>query len=293
MAPLDLRPIIEALESLVQVSALVRYPHRFDAVAGSPVEAEFAKQSQFAGPWSDEPLTEVVSMGNMLIFSAEENLRSAATLIASGSLYGPFTLARSAFETSAQAWWVFDPAIGIEERLCRGGNFILNSHYERRSLENEIGVAETRTPKIRAILDTADQTGLRVTHSKKSSRRWLGSGWKDATSLCRQLWQDPSDLASTVGAVIYRYLSATPHGTLHGILRNAQPVEGFPAGSTGTMFAQVVKPSEMALLVSSVLLAYIIAADRQMAYFGWDGPAWEAWKAAVKEKVEPCCQVEP
>ena len=284
MAPLDLRPIIEALESLVEVSAIARHPHRFDAVAGSRAAAEFAEQSDFAGPWSDEPLADVASVANMLVFSTEENLRSAAILIASGSLYGPFTLARSAFETSAQAWWVFDPAIGLEERLCRGGNLILNSHYERRKLEREMGVAETRTPKIKAILATP---GLQVIPPKKGSPAWLGSGWKDATTLCRLLWQDPSDPTSTVGAVIYRYLSATPHGTLHGILRNPQIVEGFPAGATGTMAAHQVNPSEMAMLLASVLMAYVIAADRQMAYFGWDGAGWEAWKAAAKAKVEP------
>jgi hypothetical protein len=268
MAPLDIGPLVEALESLVLVSAMVRYPHRFDVVAGSPAEAEFDKQRRFAGPWSDEPLAEVTGAGNMLVFAAEDNLRSIATLITSGSLYGPFTLARSAFETAAHAWWIFDPVIALEERLCRGGNFILYSHYERRKLEREIGIPETRTAKIDDILTTAAQVGLRVTPAKKGSPRWLGSGWKDTTSLCRMLWQDPANPASTVGAVIYRLLSATPHGTMHGILRNARPVEGLPPGSTGTMAAQEVNPGELATVVASVLVAYVQSADRQMAYSG-------------------------
>lgn len=285
--PVDLAPLEEALESLVLVSAVARYPHRFDVVAGSPAEAEFAIQGCFAGSWSDEPLAEVTGAGNMLVFAAEDNLRSIATLIACRSLYGPFTLARSAFETAAHAWWIFDPAIGLEERLCRGGNFILYSHYERRKLEREIGIPETRAAKIDEIIATAGQAGLRVTSTKKGSPRWLGSGWKDSTSLCRQLWQDPADPASTVGAVIYRLLSATPHGTMHGILRNARPVEGLPPSSTGTMAAQEVNSGELATVVVSVLVAYVQAAERQMAYFGWAGPAWDAWKAAVKEKIEP------
>lgn len=284
---IDLRPIVEALESIVQVSAIARYPHRFDVVGGSPAEAEFAKQGNFAGPWSNEPLAEVTGVANLLIFAAEENLRSMATLIASGSLYGPFTLARSAFEASAHAWWILDPDVDLMERLCRGGNFILYSHYERRKLEREMGTTETRGRKIDAIFATADQAHLRMTPSKKGSPRWLGSGWKDTTSLCRLLWQDPSDPDSTVGAVIYRYLSATPHGTLHGILRSARPVEGLPGGSTGTMAVQQVNASELAMFAASVLCAYVRAADRQMAYFGWTGSAWDTWKTSVNQKLEP------
>ncbi len=87
--------------------------------------------------------------------------------------------------------------------------------------------------------------------------------------------------------MVYRYLSATPHGTLHGILRNAQPVEGLAAGSMGTMAAIGVNPGELATFAVSVLIAYIRAAERQMVYFGWNNPAWEAWKEAVKEKIKP------
>ncbi len=285
--PLDLRPLVEVLESIVAVSAIARYPHHFDAVPGSPAEAEFAQQGRFDGPWSHEPLAEATGVGNMLMFAAEDNLRSIATLIMAGSLYGPYTLARSAFETSAHAWWIFDTDISVEERLCRGANFILYSHYERRKLEREVGIPETRTPKIDAIFATAHKAALPVTPSRKGSPRWLGSGWKDSTSLCRLILQDPSDPESTVGAVIYRYLTATPHGTMHGILRNARPVEGLPSGYTGTMATQEVNPSELATLAASVLIAYVQAADRQMVHFGWTGEAWDAWKAAVKERIEP------
>jgi hypothetical protein len=84
-----------------------------------------------------------------------------------------------------------------------------------------------------------------------------------------------------------RYLSSTPHGTLHGLLRNTHMVEGLPAEWTGTMAAQEVNPSELALFSAWVLLAYVEAADRQMAYFGWTRPAWDAWKAALLAKIEP------
>ncbi|MCA1695484.1 MAG: hypothetical protein LC749_12550 [Actinobacteria bacterium] len=228
-------------------------------------------------------MAEVTAAANMLVFAAEDNLRAVATLIGAGSLYGPFTLARSAFETCAHAWWILDPAIGLEERLCRGGNFILYSHYERRKLEREMGVAETRTPKIDAILSTP---GLRVLSSRKRSPAWLGSGWKDTTSLCRNLWQDPTEPESTVGAVIYRALSATPHGTLHGILRNPRRIENLPAGFTG-MVSHEVNPDEVATFAACALVAYVLAAERQLAYFGWTGPAWDAWKAAAKKRIEP------
>ena len=58
-------------------------------------------------------------------------------------------------------------------------------------------------------------------------------------------------------------------------------------GATGTMSAQSVNPEEVATFAASVLVAYVEAADRQMTYFGWTGPAWNAWKAALKEKIEP------
>lgn len=67
-----------------------------------------------------------------------------------------------------------------------------------------MGIPETRTPKIDAILSTPE---LPKIPSRKGSPAWLGSGWKDATTLCRNLWQDPSDPDSTLGAVVYRALS--------------------------------------------------------------------------------------
>lgn len=284
--PLDLRPIIAALASTVEVSAIARYPHRFDVVPGSPADAEFAKQGRFAGPWSPTPLAEATMIGNTIVYAAEDHLRSMGELIAGGdSRLGPFVLARAAFEASARGWWIFDPDIGLEDRLCRGANATLNSFYERAKLDREMGVAETRAPKIKAIFDTAQQTGLPVTPSRKKSPRWLGDGWPDTTTLCRQFMED-SDQRS-VGGVLYRYLCAMTHGTLDGLLRNVQPIEGLPPGQTGTMTTQEIDPHELAMFASSVLVAYVIAAERQMVYFGWNGPAWNEWKSAVRAAAKP------
>lgn len=284
--PLDLGPFVEALQSTNEVSAHVRLPHGFDVVPGSPAEAEFARQSLYAGPWSDEPLAETMVVGNMLVYAAEDQLRSAGELIGAGdSRYGPFTLLRSAFELSAQAWWVFDPGIDLEERLCRGANFHLYSHREHKKLEVEMGASDTRTAKINEILDTARHTGLGVTQSKKASPPWVRHPPKDATSLCRAFMQDSSDPSSTMGAVIYRYLSATPHGTLHGLLRSGRQVPGMPAGQIGALTIQEVDPHELAMFTAGVLVAYITAAQRQMAYLGWIGPAWDSWKVAVRDRI--------
>ncbi len=118
----------------------------------------------------------------------------------------------------------------MEERLCRGANFILYSHHERRKLERDMGLPDTRKAKIEAILDSARQTGLEVTPTKKRSPTWVGQHPpKDATSLCRLFMQDSSS-PDGVGAVIYRYLSATPHGALHGLPRSTRAVAGMPAG---------------------------------------------------------------
>jgi hypothetical protein len=278
---------VEALESVVEVSAISRFPHAFDVAAGSPAEAEFTKQSLYAGPWSDEPLAEATTAGIMLIYAAEDHLRSAGELISGGtSRYGPFTLLRAAFELSAQAWWIFDPGIDLEERLARGANFILNSHRERQKLEAEIGHPDSRAPKIQAILDTAEQTGLGVTPAKKKSPRWVRHYPKDNTSLCRLFMQDSSS-PDTLGAVIYRYLSATPHGTLHGLLRSTREVPGMPAGKTGVLRSQELDANELAMFTASVLVAYVYATERQMVYFGWAGPAWDAWKLALRDRIRP------
>lgn len=285
--PLDIGPFVEALKSTIEISAHVRLPHGFDLVAGSPAEAEFAKQSLYAGPWSDEPLAETMVVGNMLLYAAEDQLRSAGALIDPGdSRYGPFTLLRSAFELEAQAWWVFDPGIGLEERLCRGANFTLNSYYEQRKLEREAGLADTRTDKIREILDTADRTGLGITKSKQGSPRWAGHHPpKDATSLCRLFMQDSDPEA--LGAVMYRYLSATPHGSLHGLLKRSHQVPGMPVGKMGMLRGQDLDQHEVAMLAAGVLTAYISAAERQIVYLGWDGPAWDDWKLSVWKRVRP------
>lgn len=285
---LDIGPFVEALASVFDVSAHVRFPHAFDVVAGSLAEAEFAKQSDYAGPWSDEPLAEAVVAGNVLIYGAEDHLRAAGELIAGGeSRYGPFTLLRAALEQCAQAWWIFDPAIGLDERLCRGANFILGSYYQQRKLEDEAGLADSRTPKIKEILDTAAQTGLGVTKSKQGSPRWVGHHPpRDATSLCRLAMQDSSG-PETYGGVMYRYLSATPHGSLHGLLKASHHIPGMPVGKMGMLRSQDIDINSIAMLAAGVLTAYISAAERQIVYVGWGGPAWDAWKLGIWKRLRP------
>jgi hypothetical protein len=224
----------------------------------------------------------------LLLYAAEDHLRSAGELISGEeSRYGPFTLLRAAFELSAQAWWIFDPVIDLEERLCRGANFYLHSHRERKKLEQELGAPDTRTVKIDDILDTARRTGLGVTPSQKKSPPWVRRPPKDATSLCRLFMQDSSDPNSTMGAVIYRYLSATPHGTLHGLLRSGRPVPNMPPGRTGTLTMQELDPHELAMFSAGVLVAYITAAERQMVYFGWASADWDSWKLSVRDRIRP------
>lgn len=287
-APLDIRPFVESLASVVEVSAKVRYPHKFDVQPGSQAEGEFAKQSAYAGPWSDEPLAEVMVAANFLVYAAEDHLRSTGVLIGAGdSRYGPFTLLRAAFEQCAQAWWILDPGIGLDQRVCRGANFILNSHYEQRKLEKEAGLPDSRTRRIQEILDTADQTGLGVTKSQKGNARWVGQHHpKDATSLCRLFMEDPAG-AESLGGVMYRYLSATPHGSLHGLLKRSHRVEGMPAGKMGTLRSHEVDQQEVAMLAAGVLTAYIAAAERQIDYLGWSGPAWGEWKLSVWRRIRP------
>ena len=253
-------------------------PYGFEPQPASQAAAEFSQQALYVGPWSAQPLADALGPANMLIYAAEDNLRSVAVLIEDGnSLYGPTILLRAALENVARAWRILS-AHGIEERLCRGWNFLLYSDYERRALEQEMRIADSRTPRIKQVLNSAGAAGLPVGPSKKGSPKWLGSGWQNATGICRLMLADGSrQPQDELGAVLYRLLSATPHGASHGILRNMQVVAGGERSSLGFLSVNPGNHTETALLAACVGIAYLEAATKQMEYFGWGGTGWDAW----------------
>lgn len=229
-------------------------------------------------------MAEVLSATSLLVNSTEDHLRALGLLLADeNSRYAPLSVARVALESAARAWWMLDITATLPERLCRGWNFLLYGHHERKKLEQELGGPDTRTAKIRVIIETAKQLGLPLAASKKGSPRWLKGGLRDATSLCRELLCDDMDQDSTLGSVMYRYLTATSHGAMHGLLKKTSFVEGMPAGATGTLVAIEFDRRELALTAVGAYNAYLKATEQQFQYFGWRTPEWDKWRQGIDD----------
>ncbi len=88
----DLRPLLDALNSTIEVSARFRFPYSFSPAPASQAEREFAHQAAFAGAWGDEPLAEILTPTFLLVNSAEDHLRALGRLLVEeDSRYAPLS----------------------------------------------------------------------------------------------------------------------------------------------------------------------------------------------------------
>lgn len=121
---------LESLRSILNsvswaVGKTIQANGGFDPRPGSKAAQDIAEQEPFVAR-SKTPVLDAYSVALMRLSSAAEHFEALARLIEAAALaYGPASLARTALENSARAWWALDPAIDVKTRIARGRTDVL------------------------------------------------------------------------------------------------------------------------------------------------------------------------
>ncbi len=276
--------------AIIELAREVRAP---GPMPGSVASRERAKQSELAGEWGEHVAADAHAVCELLVNAGEQHILAVAELYgAAGSFpYSDAVLARAALENLAVAVWMCEPALGLRARTARLMTFRLKNESELRKL----GASDDRNVRDR-IVTTAPTRGFTVRKGQGRDHpefvvdgNTIGNhGLPGSTRLVSRLFLDTPP--NQLGATLYKLWSATTHGTLHGLLRNLDRVEGMELPETGLGLAAIRASSDEANLVLAGLgHGYFAALDRLGSLNGWQSAdlkkSVDNYHAATRRRV--------
>ena len=262
--------------TLLDAAEAARFNFSHRPADDSLAARERSGQAAFAGEWGEEPIDDCRMIISMLMSAAEFHMWGFCDLVMAEKT-GPNTLdvlARAAIENLARALWLSEPSIGATERLKRMQTERLYSAAEEAKLDAERRRdAEERKQR---ILATAAALGWKSLKSEKGRpKRFVVR--PQATELAGQLMLDVDDRG--LGKFLYRLLSASTHGTTYALARFIHAIDDHPEGRDD-LGVLAVSSTEVNLLSSALVFAYISAMRSWLLYLGWnDDPTWQKAQA--------------
>lgn len=290
----ELKTLRSILESVAwAVGTTITTNGGWDPRPGSQAAKEIAEQGPFVAR-SKTPVLDAHSMALMRLSSATEHFTCLARLIEEPAFaYGPASLARTALENSARAWWAFDPALGVKMRIARGRtDFIVNLKEVARLLDaiDQIATdAERATNQevrdktmgiLSAIVADTEAIGLHVLRNKKGIPIGVEEKPIGPTAVIAAQLGD-------MGRIAYNDLSAVAHGTLFGMASRLEEVGRIPTMEGVVLAAPSLKMPLLRNLIAVALHSYREATDRRMKLYGWDMTDWNAWKKESARVLVP------
>jgi hypothetical protein len=189
------------------------------------------------------------------------------------------TVARSAMEAAASAWWIMEAGIGVRSRVARvTSERLRSSHEAAKAIAHLAGpinpgdYSETED-KVR---DYALALGLQAA---AGDPRIDGQVRPSSTDLIARLYETESALDQSQSRLVYPVYSGVAHGLLYGIMQFLRPTEV----DGQVILRWVTDPQITDAVVSYTLTVMIAAMDRTIAVMGWDGTKWDAWKATLHD----------
>lgn len=243
---------------------------------GSPAHEE-CREETLAGAWGDSPAHDANLTVMMSAYAVMDHLNALATLLGGPpSVYAPFTVARSAMDIAAQAWFLLEPGIGARERVRRHINTRLHSLKEQSLLTgadtspHADRIREHSREKTDRILESARQHGFTVVGKKNDKVRPLSLG--QPMPKTTHLVQQCADASGKLGGVFWRHGSAVAHGLHHGLLSAFVPAaDGQPASENGVTYGALsLSPKDAALQAAGAPLTAIMMLFRLYEQYGWD-----------------------
>lgn len=240
-----------------------------------------AKSSQAAGEFqtteADRAEIETAySLAATLLMAAENHLEGVSRLLVEPlTHYGLFAVCRAAMENSARAWWLLDPEIAVNERAARG---LLTRFF---SLHEAAQVEELMNPdkkwhelesvgRAKRVAARARAQGFTVVTNKRGRFGLEGHERPSTTALLEAVHDE-------LGAVMYKYLSASVHGTSYALMQEME----FEESARGGM-GRIAKPSSDFTMIGASIcfagLTYLFAFDRHVYLYGHHVDEWVSWR---------------
>jgi hypothetical protein len=189
------------------------------------------------------------------------------------------TVARSAMEAAATAWWIMQPGIGARCRVARVTSERLRSSREAAkaitSLAGPVNPGDYSETEER-VRNYAIALGLLVT---PGDPRIDGQVRPNSTDLIALLYEAESALDRSQSRLVYPVYSGIAHALLYGIMQFLRPAE-----VEGKIILKwQTDPQITDAVVSYTLTIMIAAMDRIFAVMGWDSAKWDMWKSTLSD----------
>jgi hypothetical protein len=214
-------------------------------------------------PVSPRPLADGHGMALLTFVAALDHLKALLrTLDDPPLVWSVASNARHVVELSARAWWLLDPDGGIDRIVARYMASLRYSATEAGKLDAAMASGELVTDHIARLDAWMVSVGL-----PRVARPF-------ATALV-------GEMLPASGAVMYKTLSQSPHGTLGGLVELVAP-DTDPAVANGRATNDFA--THLGWTACALFALYAVM-DRLTEYFGWRPDEWLSWKRAANETL--------
>lgn len=218
------------------------------------------------------------SLPSLLVLTAEDHLNCLRLAVQRAGMYGAAALARAVLETSARAWWHFDPDITSRERTRRAMAEYLYDCWQYLQLEKTMNPPEEQaTAKEKLSTATADAIALGFLVETKDGGRYQLVD-EEARPGTGTLIRDLLDavVPADVGRFAWRQLSGTSHGALHAVIQGRMMGE-HPLEKAVQALVPHVQTGDLEWPVTVACMGFGEAFLRMATLYGWDAAYWEKW----------------
>lgn len=276
---------IRELRSVLLEAAKAAAPYldapTWEPSIGSEGAAEVASaETGPAGPWGENPVRTTHALTHALMDTVLSHVRGLALLyVDEPPAMATATVARSAMEAAATAWWIMQPGIGARCRVARVTSERLRSSREAaKSITNLAGsvnpsdYSETED----RVRNYAIALGLQAI---AGDPRIDGQVRPSSTDLIALLYETESALDQSQSRLVFPVYSGIAHALLYGIMQFLRPIE---------IDGQIIlkwqtDPQITDAVVSYTLTVMIAAMDRIFAVMDWDATKWDTWKSTLSD----------
>lgn len=222
-----------------------------------------------------------------LLVAAEDHLMSLRLAIQRSSVFSSRVLTRAVLEVAARAWWHFDPAIDIEERVRRSFNEQLSSAGELLRLESEMDHDLSANARLESLAQEAERVGFTIVRTRRDIPSHIGEPRPGTLTLMEGLM---SHRVERMGRLLWRTLSAAAHGTTYAMLA-AVEFDDHPFDPQRDSARTRVTTRDVNEAVAPSLVAYSDTFGRMAKLYGWDPSAWEKfWLGALDALFPPSAE---
>lgn len=295
---------VELLASMRQLLVattkfLTDHSHRHGVIPaeGSPGEAELAEEDRLATEHFENPVRYAQLAPGAALLVAIDHVRALAAVLQppTGIAVIPTHL-RIILDTTARAWWMFDPDIDVDERHRRAVNERL--HNLRHGIKVDRAMGNEDTPRAANLadviahakvlgLDVVESTTYRCSKCGAEKRRkvetpYIAPARPDGLSLVAAM--AGPDAGPTTA--LYHLASGSLHGAPYAVLAQLETVG---TDKDGLLMAQARGATllELVTYVGVALNALMAAVNRRLDYMGHADKLWLDWKLHVWRTVRP------